>query len=116
MVNSKSISALPEALTGEHTVEADNGKSHVDTTTVNIVTPVRTLASPTPVSTPTPTLTPIASQEMQTHASTPTMQPESSSASTSSKLTVPGFEAVFVITALVLAVAVSDQKEKEIVL
>ena len=92
-----------EALTGEYTVEADDGESHVDTTTVNIVMPVRTLASPTPVSvpvpTPTPTLTPTPTtpQEMQAHAST----------STSSKLIVPGFEAVFVITALVLAVVVS---------
>ena len=102
-----------EALTGEYTVKADDGESHVDTTTVNIVMPVRTLASPTPVPvstpTPTPTLTPTASQAMQAHASTPTTQPENSStsASLSSKLTVPGFEAVFVITALVLAVAVS---------
>ncbi|PXF50549.1 MAG: hypothetical protein C4B56_08865 [Candidatus Methanophagaceae archaeon] len=98
-----------EALTGEYTVEADDGESHVDTTTVNIVMPVRTQASPTPVpvSTPTPTLTPTASQEMQAHASTPTTQLENASTSTSSKLTVPGFEAVFVITALVVVVAVS---------
>jgi len=96
-----------EALTGEYTVEADDGESHKDTTTVNIVTPVRTLASPTPVSTPTPALTPTASQEMPAPASTPTTQPENSSTSLSSKLTVPGFEAVFVITALVSAVAVS---------
>ena len=102
-----------EALTGEYTVEADDGESHVDTTTVNIVTPVRTLASPTPVpvSTPTPTLTltPTASQEMPAPASTPTTQPENSStsASLSSKLTVPGFEAVFVIATLVVVVVVS---------
>jgi len=100
-----------EALTGEYTVEADDGESHVDTTTINIVMPVRTLASPTPVpvSTSAPMLTPTASQAMQAHASTPTTQPENSStsASLSSKLTVPGFEAVFVITALVVVVIVS---------
>ena len=81
----------------------------MDTTTVNIVTPVRTLASstPVPVSTPAPTLTPTTPQEMQAHASTPTTQLENSSTSTSSKLIVPGFEAVFVITALVVVVIVS---------
>ena len=98
-----------EALTGEYTVEADDGESHKDTTTVNIVMPVRTLASstPVPVSTTTPTLTPTASQEMQAHASTPTTQSENSSTSPSSKLIVPGFEAVFVIAALVVVVVVS---------
>ena len=98
-----------EALTGEYTVEADDGESHKDTTTVNIVTPVRTLASstPVPVSTTTPTLTPTASQEMQAHASTPTTQLENSSTSPPSKLIVPGFEAVFVIAALVVVVVVS---------
>jgi len=81
----------------------------VDTTTVNIVTPVRTLASstPVPVSTPAPTLTPTTPQEMQEHASTPTTQPENSSTSPSSKHIVPGFKAVFVITALVVVVVVS---------
>ena len=102
-----------EALTGEYTVEADDGESHVDTTTVNIVTPVRTLASPTPVPTPTPTLTPTASQEMPAPASTPTTQPENSSASASlsSKLTVPGFEAVFVIAALIVVYLFASKKK-----
>ncbi|MCW7070064.1 MAG: hypothetical protein OCU17_05620 [Methanophagales archaeon] len=102
-----------EALTGEYTVEADDGESHVDTTTVNIVTPVRTLASPTPVSvsvpvpTTAPTLTPTTPQEMQAHASTPTTQLENAPTSTSSKHIVPGFKAVFVIAALVVVVVVS---------
>ncbi|RLG33208.1 hypothetical protein DRN80_05025, partial [Methanosarcinales archaeon] len=96
-----------EALTGEYTVEADDGESHVDTTTVNIVTPVRTLASPTPVPTTAPTLTPTTPQEMQAHASTPTTQLENAPTSTSSKHIVPGFKAVFVIAALVVVVVVS---------
>ena len=100
-----------EALTGEYTVEADDGESHVDTTTVNIVTPVRTLASSTPVpvstTTPTLTLTPTTLQEMQAHASTPTTQLENAPVSTSSKHIVPGFKAVFVIAALVVVVVVS---------
>jgi len=83
----------------------------VDTTTVNIVTPVRTLASSTPVpvstTTPTLTLTPTTLQEMQAHASIPTTQLENSSTSPPSKLIVPGFEAVFVIATLVVVVVVS---------
>ena len=63
-----------EALTGEYTVKADDGESHKDTTTVNTVLPVRTTPSPTPVPTPTPT-------------------PSSA---------VPGFEAVLVVTALMV--------------
>ena len=89
-----------DALTGGYTVEADDGEGHTDTTTVNIVTPVRTLASPTPVPTTTPAST--TSQEMPTPASTPTTQPENASTSTSSKLPLPGFETVFVITALLV--------------
>ena len=96
-----------EALTGEYTVEADDGESHVDTTTVNIVTPVRTLASPTSVPTTAPTLTPTTPQEMQVHASTLTTQLENAPTSTSSKHIVPGFKAVFVIAALVVVVVVS---------
>ena len=79
----------------------------MDTTTVNIVTPVRTLASPTPVPTTAPTLTPTTPQEMQAHASTPTTQLENAPTSTSSKHIVPGFKAVFVIAALVVVVVVS---------
>ena len=79
----------------------------MDTTTVNIVTPVRTLASPTPVPTTAPTLTPTTPQEMQVHASTLTTQLENAPTSTSSKHIVPGFKAVFVIAALVVVVVVS---------
>ena len=79
----------------------------MDTTTVNIVTPVRTLASPTSVPTTAPTLTPTTPQEMQAHASTPTTQLENAPVSTSSKHIVPGFKAVFVIAALVVVVVVS---------
>jgi len=63
-----------EALTGEYTVEADDGESHKDTTTVNIVLLVRITPSPTPV---------------------PTLTPTPSSA-------VPLFEAVLVVTALMV--------------
>ncbi len=94
-----------EALTGEYIVEADDGEGHADTTTVNVITPVRTQASPTP--TPTATPVPTTSQEMPAAAA----QLENSSTSTSSA--VPGFEAIFVITALAavyLLVFVSRKK------
>ncbi|MFZ2070202.1 MAG: hypothetical protein WAV32_01090, partial [Halobacteriota archaeon] len=101
-----------EALTGEYTVEADDGEGHTDTTVVNIIMPVRTVASPPP--TPTATPVPTTSQEMPAPASTPTTQPENSSNSTSSAA-APGFEAVFVITALVvvyLFISVPGKKRK----
>ncbi|MBE0517283.1 MAG: hypothetical protein IBX41_07855, partial [Methanophagales archaeon] len=85
-----------EALTGEYTIEADDGEGHEDTTTVNIVMPVRTEPTPAPTATPTST-TP-----QQLPESTPTIQPENSSASTLSQLPVPGFDAVLLITAAVL--------------
>jgi len=93
----KATFSTSEALTGEYTVEADDGEGHTDTTTVNITTPVRTEPTPAPTTTPlaTPLLTPPAP------ASTPTAQPENASTSTPSRLPVPGFEALLVITALV---------------
>jgi len=103
-----------EALTGEYTVEADDGEDHTDTATVNVITPVRAVASPTP--TPTATPVPTTSQEMPASASTSaqTAQLENSSTSASSAA-APGFEAVFVITALVvvyLLVFVPGKKRK----
>ena len=108
----KATFSTSEALTGEYTVEADDGEGHEDTTTANIVMPVRTLASPTsaPTTTPMPTT---SQQTLPTPASTPTTQPENSSTSTSS--TLPGFEAIFVITALLvvyLFVFMSRKKRK----
>jgi len=96
----KATFSTSEALTGEYTVEADDGEGHEDTTTVNIVMPVRIQASPTPAPTTTPTPTPTTPQKMPAPASTPTTQLENPSTSPSSM--VPGFEVVFVITALVV--------------
>ena len=90
----KATFSTSEALTGEYTVEADDGEGHTDTTTINIVMPVRMVASPTPAPTTTPQPTPPAP------VSTPTTQPKNASTSTLSK--VPGFETVFVITALLV--------------
>ena len=90
----KATFSTSEALTGEYTVEADDGEGHTDTTTINIVMPVRMVASPTPAPTTTPQPTPPAP------VSTPTTQPENASTSTLSM--VPGFETVFVITALLV--------------
>ena len=105
----KATFSTSEALTGEYTVEADDGESHKDTTTVNIVLPVRATPSPTPVPATTPT--PTTPQEMPAPASTPTTQPENSSTSPSSM--VPGFEAVFVITALVVVYLFVFMSRKE---
>ena len=95
----KATFSTSEALTGGYTVEADDGEGHEDTTTANIVMPVRTLASPTSAPTATPAST-APQQTLPAPASTPTVQPENSSTSTSS--TLPGFEAIFVITALLV--------------
>ena len=105
----KATFSTSEALTGEYTVEADDGESHKDTTTVNIVLPVRATPSPTPVPATTPT--PTTPQEMPAPASTPTTQPENSSTSTSS--TLPGFEAIFVITALLVVYLFVFMSRKE---
>ena len=105
----KATFSTSEALTGEYTVEADDGESHKDTTTVNIVLPVRATPSPTPVPTTTPT--PTTPQEMPAPASTPTTQPENSSTSPSSM--VPGFEAVFVITALVVVYLFASKRKRK---
>jgi len=86
-----------DALTGEYTVEADDGEGHVDTTTVNIITPVRTEASPTPA--PTNTLASTTSQQAP-ESTPPTTQPENSPTSNSSNLPVPGFDAVLMLIAL----------------
>ncbi len=103
----KATFSTSEALTGEYTIEADDGEGHGDATTVNVITPVRTEASPTP--TPTATPMPTTSQEMP--ATQAAAQLENSSTSTSSEL--PGFEAVFAITAFAvvyLLVLVSRKK------
>jgi hypothetical protein len=101
-----------EALTGEYTIEADDGEGHTDTTTVNVSTPVRTVASltPTPSAAPVPT----TSQEMPAATaptSAQTAQLENSSTSPSSM--VPGFEAVFVITALVAVYLFASKKKRK---
>jgi hypothetical protein len=94
-----------EALTGEYTVEADDGEGHTDTQMVNIITPVYIEATPTPA----PTSTPTATTSPPVPESTPTIQPQTTQAENSStsganslELPVPGFEAVTVITALLI--------------
>ena len=101
----KATFSTSEALTGEYTVEADDGEGHEDTTTVNIVMPVRTATSPTPM--------PTTPQEIPAPVSTPTAQPENSSTSTSSNLPLPGFEAVFVIAALVVVYLFTSRKKRK---
>ena len=85
-----------EALTGEYTVEADDGEGHTDTTTVNVITPIRSVASPTP----TPTATPVPTTSQEIPAPAQTAQPENSSTSTSSA--APGFDVLFAIAALLV--------------
>jgi hypothetical protein len=107
-----------EALTGEYTVEADDGEGHEDTTTVNIVMPARTQVSPAPTLTPTPT--PILTTTLQEtremsappSASIPTVQPGNSSTSISSKHSVPGFETVLAITALLVVYLFASRKRR----
>jgi hypothetical protein len=94
----KATFSTSEALTGEYTVEADDGEGHEDTTTVNIVMPVRTEGSPTPA----PTNSSLSTIPHEVPESTPMIQPENSSASALSQLPVPGFEAVLVITTVVI--------------
>lgn len=100
-----------EALTGNYTVEADDGEGHTDTTTVSIIMPVRTLTSPTPAPTAIPM--PTMSQKLPAPESTsaPAAQLENSSTSTSSA--VPGFEAVFVITALAAVYLLVTRKKRK---
>jgi hypothetical protein len=95
-----------EALTGEYTIEADDGEGHTDTKTVNIITLVRTEATPTPVPTsipmtttppPVPESTPTAAQPQTTEA-----ENTSESADSSLELPVPGFEAITVIASLLI--------------
>ena len=90
----KATFSTSEALTGEYTVEADDGEGHTDTKTVSIITPIR--AEPTPTSTSTLESTP--SQPIPESA--PATQPENASNENASKLPVPGFEAAIVIPAL----------------
>jgi hypothetical protein len=104
----KATFSTSEALTGEYTVEADDGEGHEDTTTVNIIMPVRAEESPTPALTTTPAST----TPEQVPESRPTIQPENSSASTLSQLPVPGFEAVFVIIAVVIVYLIVCRRRK----
>lgn len=90
-----------EALTGEYTIDADDGEGHTDTTTVNVIMPLRTEPTPAPTNTPASTPSqPIPELAPTTQPSE--TQPENSSASAANSLDlpVPGFEAVLVISAL----------------
>jgi hypothetical protein len=108
----KATFSTSEALTGKYTVEADDGEGHVDTTTVNIISPVRTEASPTPAPTTTPM--PTTPPEMPAPVSTPTTQPENSSTSTSLNLPVPGFEAVLMLIVLMTVYLLVSVRRKNI--
>jgi hypothetical protein len=84
-----------EALTGDYTVEANDGDGHTDTKTVTIVVPTRTRdessTTPTPASESTTAMpSPAPGVESGTM---PTAQPETSEP-------VPGFEALAVVLAL----------------
>ena len=97
----KATFSTSEALTGEYTVEADDGESHKDTTTVNIVLPVRTTPSPTPV--PTATATPVSPTPIPTApAPAPAATAQPVATPTPAPSAVPGFEAVLVVTALMV--------------
>jgi hypothetical protein len=98
-----------EALTGEYTVDADDGDGHTDTKTVTIITPVRMEASqtPAPTSSATPTTT---GQEPESLSTT---QPESSEAPPSPQLPVPGFESVGVVLALLTVYLLVFARRKE---
>ena len=98
-----------EALTGEYTVEADDGEGHTDIKTVNIITPIRTEASPTPAPTGNITVT----TPQQEPESIPTTPPESSEASPSPQLPVPGFEVVSVVLALLTMYLLVFARRKE---
>jgi hypothetical protein len=95
-----------EALTGEYTVEADDGEGNTDIKPVKIITPVRTMpeASPTPAPTNTPT---------STMPTSPTPPPESSESPTSSQLPVPGFEAALMILVVVAVYLLVFVRKKE---
>jgi len=98
-----------EALTGEYTVEADDGDGHTDTIAVTIITPVRAEASPTPA--PTSSATPTTTE--QEPESLSTTQPESSEAPPSPQLPVPGFESVGVVVALLTVYILVFARRKE---
>ncbi|MGB2841966.1 MAG: hypothetical protein WBC40_05770 [Halobacteriota archaeon] len=102
----KATFSTSEALTGEYTVEADDGEGHTDTTTVNVITPVRAVASPTP--TPTATPVPTTSQEMSAEAAAQ-LENSSTSATPSS---VPGFGAVFAIAAFAVVYLFVARKKR----
>ena len=118
----KATFSTVEALTGEYSVIADDGEDHTDSTTVKIITPVRTQASPTPAPTPTPanTSVPTAPQEVPEPTPTPERalmqgQPETSSTPFSSKLALPGFEAIMVIAAvLIVYLRVAGSRKKKV--
>jgi hypothetical protein len=86
-----------EALTGDYTVEANDGEGHTDTKKVKIVVPTRTYESssttPAPTSESTTTMpSPAPGIESGT---TPTVEPESSEP-------IPGFEALAVVLVIVI--------------
>lgn len=86
-----------EALTGDYTVEANDGEGHTDTKTVTIVTPTRTQeeSSTTPAPTSAPTTAMPSPAPGAESGTTPTAQPETSEP-------VPGFEALAVVLAVLI--------------
>jgi len=86
-----------EALTGEYTVEANDGEGHTDTKTVTIVTPTRTQeeSSTTPAPTSAPTTAMPSPAPGAESGTTATAQPETSEP-------VPGFGALAVVLAVLI--------------
>lgn len=89
-----------EALTGEYTVEASDGEGHTDTATVTIIPPVRIREEPSP--TPAPSSSPSVSTPL-TEPGTPATAEAAEHTPTEPPLSVPGFEAVAVLQALLTA-------------
>lgn len=105
----KATFSTSEALTGEYTVEADDGEGHTDITVMNIIMPVRAVTSPTPTPTATPELT--TSQEMSAAEAQAEAQLENSSTSAPSS-SVPGFGAAFAIAAFAVVYLFVSRKKR----
>ena len=95
-----------EALTGEYTVEANDGEGHTDTKTVKIITPTRTheASSTTPAPTGESTTAMPSPAPGLESGTTPTAQPEISEP-------LPGFEALAVVLVIVISSLVRKRRD-----
>ena len=102
-----------EALTGEYTVEANDGEGHTDTATVTIIPPVRVWEESS--ATPEPSSTPSVSTPSEEPESTPRPEPTPTEPPASPLLPVPGFEIIAGLIALLtvfLSVATSRRGKR----